>query len=337
MRPTIYDVARLAGVSTATVSRALNGTGQIAPATRGAIDAAVEQLGYRPNTIARSLVTKSTQTIGLLLPDITNPFYASLVGAIQQRALEREHTILLCTTEGEAEREVAYLELLRSKQADGALAVGLVLSADRIEPFLADGFPIVCLDRDVSSSAVPLVQVDNRLGAMMATEHLLSLGHTRIGHVGGASLKISDDRADGYRQALTRAGIAVDPGLLAVGEFDERSGYAAARGLLAGTDLTAVFAANDLSAIGVLKAVAEVGLLVPGDISVVGFDDLSMSSFTIPALTTIRQPAREIAERGTRILFDMIEGKRVRRRRILIEPELVVRESTARPRARPRA
>lgn len=334
-RPTIYDVARVAGVSTATVSRALNGTGQIAPATRRAIDAAVEQLGYRPNTIARSLVTKSTQTIGLLLPDITNPFYAALVDGIQQRALEREHTILLCTTEGDPEREEVYLDLLRSKQVDGALAVGLVLSADRIERFAADGFPIVCLDRDVASRAVPLVQVDNRRGATMATEHLLSLGHSRIAHVTGTpTLKISDDRIAGYREALTQAGVSVDPDLLATGEFNEESGYEAARALLAETDATAVFAANDLSAIGVLNAIAEAGLRVPADISVIGFDDLRLSRYTTPALTTIRQPAREIAERATQILFDMTEGKRIRSRHILVEPELVVRDSTAQARRR---
>src|SRR5437588_11646107 len=194
-RPTIYDVARLAGVSTATVSRALNGTGQIAPAACAAIDDAVEQLAYHPNTSARSLVTRSTQTIALLLPDITNPFYAPLVSGVQERALEAGHTMLLCTTEGDPEREEQYLSLLRAKQVDGALVDGLVLPPDRIARFVRDGFPIVCLDRDVDSAAVPLVQVDNRLGARLATEHLISLGHTRIAHVAGApELRISEDR-----------------------------------------------------------------------------------------------------------------------------------------------
>src|SRR5215207_2653296 len=144
-RPTIYDVARLAGVSTATVSRALNGTGQIAPRTRSAIDAAVAQLGYEPNRIARSLVTQSTQTIALLLPDIANPFYAALVSGIQETALSHGHTMLLCTTESDAEREEHYLRVLRAKQVDGALVDGLVLPPDRIARFVQEGFPIVCL------------------------------------------------------------------------------------------------------------------------------------------------------------------------------------------------
>src|SRR5215207_10570154 len=232
-RPTIYDVARLAGVSTATVSRALNGTGQIAASTRATIEAAVEQLGYRPNTIARSLVTKTTQTIALLLPDITNPFYAALVSGIQETALSHGHTMLLCTTESDAEREEQYLNLLRAKRVDGALVDGLVLPPDRIARFVQDGFPIVCLDRDIDSSSIPVVQVDNRLGGLIATEHLISLGHTRIAHVSGAiALRISDDRFAGYREALTGAGIQPDLRLVAHGHFAEEGGYRAATALI---------------------------------------------------------------------------------------------------------
>jgi LacI family transcriptional regulator len=330
-RPTIYDVARLAGVSTATVSRALNGTAQIAPATRTAIDQAVEQLGYRPNTIARSLVTRSTQTIAFLLPDITNPFYASLVSGIQQITLERDHTMLLCTTEGDPEREEQYLNLLRSKQVDGALVDGLVLPPDRIARFVEDGFPIVCLDRDIDSPSVPLVQVDNRLGARMATEHLLSLGHVRIAHVAGAEgLRISEQRVAGYRDGLAQAGVAWDPRLVVAGSFTEGGGYDAMRTLLeSGAEPTAVFAANDLSAIGAINAILESGWRVPMDVSVVGFDDLRLSAFTSPPLTTIHQPGEEIARRATEILVDLIRGRTVHQLQYLIEPRLVVRSSTA--------
>jgi DNA-binding LacI/PurR family transcriptional regulator len=329
-RPTIYDVARLAGVSTATVSRALNGTGQIAPATRTAIEAAVEQLGYRPNTIARSLVTKSTQTIALLLPDITNPFYAALVSGIQQYALSHDHTMLLCTTEGDAAREEQYLHLLRAKQVDGALVDGLVLPPDRIARFVRDGFPIVCLDRDIDSTSIPLVQVDNRLGGKLATEHLVGLGHERIAHVTGLrSLGISEERLAGYADALRVAGISADPRLVAEGRFTEEGGYLAARVLLRSIpDLTAIFAANDLSALGVLSAIAESGRRVPDDISVVGFDDLRLSAFTAPPLTTVRQPAAEIAELATKILVGLTRGEEVNRLRHLLEPTLVVRAST---------
>ena len=332
-RPTIYDVAREAGVSTATVSRALNGTGRIAPATREAIEQAVERLDYRPNTIARSLVTKSTQTIAFLLPDITNPFYASLVSGIQQIALASGHTMLLCTTGGDAEREAEYLSLLRAKQVDGALVDGLVLPPERIAEFVEDGFPIVCLDRDVRSQSVPLVQVDNHRGARLAVDHLVGLGHVRIAHLTGApELGISGERLAGYHAALGAAKVPFDPGLVRAGHFSEDGGYDATHALLeSGARFTGVFAANDLSAIGALAALREAGLTVPDDVSVVGFDDLRLSARTAPPLTTVRQPAVEIAQRATQILVALIAGRRVRKLRYLLEPALVVRSSTAPP------
>ena len=332
-RPTIYDVARLAGVSTATVSRALNDTGKIAPATRAAIDAAVEQLGYEPNRIARSLVTRSTQTIALLLPDIANPFYAALVSGIQHAALRHDHTMLLCTTEGDPEREEQYLNLLRAKRVDGALVDGLLLPPDRIARFVRDGFPIVCLDRDIDSASIPLVQVDNRLGGLLATEHLISLGHTRIAHVAGAAaLGISDERFDGYREALVKTGITPDPRLVEDGRFSEEGGYEAVVRLIErAVPFTAVFAGNDLSAIGAIAALEEHGLRVPSQVSVVGFDDLRLAAYVRPALTTVRQPAGEIARLATEILMALTHGRTVDTMRHLLAPELVRRGSTAAP------
>jgi LacI family transcriptional regulator len=329
--PTIYDVARLAGVSTATVSRALNDTGRIAPATRARIEQAVEQLGYRPNTIARSLVTKSTETLAFLLPDITNPFYAALVSGIQDYALEHGHTMLLCTTQGDAAREEQYLSLLRAKQVDGALVDGLVLPPDRIAAFVGEGFPLVCLDRDIESSSVPLVQVDNKLGGLVATDYLVGLGHSRIAHVSGAGgLRISEDRAAGYHEGLYEAGIDPDASLVAEGRFTEEGGHAATRALLeSAPDLTAIFAANDLSALGVLSALWASGRRVPDDVSVIGFDDLRLSAYTTPPLTTIRQPAAAIAKVATEILIGLTKGEPARKLRHVFQPSIVVRSSTA--------
>jgi LacI family transcriptional regulator len=331
-RPTIYDVARLAGVSTATVSRALNGTAPIALQTRAAIDDAIAQLGYRPNPIARSLVTRSTQTIALLLPDITNPFYAELVTGIQQLTLERDYTMLLCTTDFDPEQEERYLRLLRAKHVDGALVDGLVLPPERIARFVEDGFPIVCLDRDVNSPVVPLVQVDNRMGARLATEHLLALGHRRIAHIAGAAARISDERLLGYQAALAAAGIAPDSALVAMGNFTETEGHDAMQALLAAApDLTAVFAANDLSAIGAINALSGSGRRVPGDVSIVGFDDVHLSRYTSPPLTTIRQPAGKIARHATELLLGMIGGRRPGKLHHRFTPELIIRSSTAPP------
>jgi LacI family transcriptional regulator len=332
-RPTIYDVARLAGVSTATVSRALNGTAPIAVRTRAAIDDAVEQLGYRPNPIARSLVTKSTQTIALLLPDITNPFYAELVSGIQQLMLEGDQSMLLCTTNGDPEQEARYLRLLRAKHVDGALVDGLGLSPDRIAAFVEDGFPIVCLDRDVDFPSIPLVQVDNRLGARLATDYLVSLGHTRIAHITGAAAPISDARQQGYGEALGSAGIEPEAALVASGDFTEAGGHAAMRLLLeSGVRFTAVFCANDLSAMGALHAVLSSGRKVPLDLSIIGFDDVRLSPYTSPPLTTIHQPAAEMARHATELLLDLIRGKQPATMRRLFAPTLVVRGSTGPPR-----
>jgi len=335
-RPTIYDVARLAGVSPSTVSRMLNGKGQFAPATRTAVEQAVEQLRYRPNTIARSLRTKSTQTIAFLLPYVPDPFFVSLIGGIQQHALNHDYAILLCVTEGDPEREERYLHLLQAKQVDGALIDGPVLPATRVARFVEDGFPIVCVDRDVDLPSVPLVQVDNRLGARRATEHLLSLGHRRIAHVSGSELqrlRHGQERLAGYREALAAAGVREDPRLVATGDYTEEGGRGATRALLdAGAEFSAVFAANDLSAIGAMRALAERGRRVPTDVSVVGFDDVHISAFINPPLTTVHQPAAEIAQRATELLIALIHGREVAERRHVLEPRLVVRASTSAPR-----
>jgi DNA-binding LacI/PurR family transcriptional regulator len=335
-RPTIYDVARLAGVSTATVSRALNGTAPIAVTTRAAIDDAIAQLGYRPNPIARSLVTRSTQTIALLLPDITNPFYAELVSGIQQLMLEGDQSMLLCTTNGDPEQEARYLRLLRAKHVDGALVDGLGLAPERIAAFVEDGFPIVCLDRDVDFPTIPVVQVDNRLGARIATDYLVSLGHTRIAHITGAPARISDERVGGYREALQTAGLEPHPELIAAGDFTEAGGHAAMRSLLeSSARFTAVFCANDLSAMGALGSVLSSGRKVPLDLSIVGFDDVRLAPYTSPPLTTIHQPAAEIARYATELLLALIRGEQPGSMRRLFAPTLIVRASAGPPRTLP--
>jgi LacI family transcriptional regulator len=330
--PTIHDVARRAGVSTATVSRALNATGQVRPATRWLVEEAVRELGYRPNTLARSLKTRTTQTIAFLLPDITNPFYPGLVKGVQDCAHEHGYTLLLGSAEGDPDGEEEYLNLLREKRVDGAVVDGLVLARDRIAAFVSDGFPIVSLDRNVDFPNVPLVQVNNARGARLATEHLLGLGHRRIAHVIGADgLRISEDRLDGYLETLREAGVEPDVQLIASGGFTEEGGAAATSALLErGGGFTAVFAANDMSAIGAIKALEDRGLRIPHDVSVVGFDDLRLAAYVSPALTTVRQPAYEMSYRAAELLFELIETGRRRRRsaNVVFEPELIVRQSS---------
>jgi DNA-binding LacI/PurR family transcriptional regulator len=270
----------------------------------------------------------------LLLPDITNPFYAALVSGIQERALEKGHTMLLCTTQSDPEREEEYLDLLQSKQVDGALVDGLTLPPERIARFVRDGFPIVCLDRDVEAESVPLVQVDNFLGARLATTYLLDLGHVRIAHVRGPELGISAERVAGYRDALKSHGIEADHRLIEPGDFTEAGGYRAMTRLME-QSFTAVFAANDLSALGAMNALTGRGLQIPDDVSVVGFDDVRLSAYTSPPLTTVHQPAAQIGRKATDLLLDLCNGRTVRKVRHLLEPQLVVRGSTGPPAVTP--
>lgn len=289
-------------------------------------------LGYRPNGIARSLVTKTTHTIGLLLPDITNPFFPSLVKGVQLLANERGYVVLLCSTLGDEKSDEEYLKLLRAKQVDGILAVGLVLHRRELERLAAGGLPFVSLDRNIDLPGVPLVQVNHRQSAVLATQHLLALGHRQIVHITGPlRLRVSQERLAGYQEALSRARVKPDRRLRITGDFTEDSGYRDIERLLAeSVPFTAVFAANDLSAIGVIAALKRHGRRVPEDVSVVGFDDIHLAAYTSPPLTTIQQPTFEMGRRATEILIDAIEHgpKRDRPAKIVFDGKLIVRNST---------
>ncbi len=332
LKPTIYDVAKRAGVSTATVSRFVNRAGPVASPTGQRIETAVRALGYRPNGIARSLVTKTTHTIAFLLPDITNPFFPSLVKGVQLLANERGYVVLLCSTLGDEKGDEEYLKLLRAKQVDGILAVGLVLRRAQIERLAAGSIPFVSLDRNIDLPGAPLVQVNHRQSAMLATQHLLALGHRSIAHITGPpQLSVSRERLAGYIAALGRAGIKPDARLRVTGDFTEEAGYRDIERLLAeAVPFTAVFAANDLSAIGVMAALKRHGRRVPEDVSVVGFDDIHLAAYTSPPLTTIRQPTLEMGRRATEILIDAIEhgAHRAPAGKTVFDGTLIVRGTT---------
>ncbi len=332
---TIYHVAKVAGVSTATVSRALNGTAVVAEPTRRRILQAVRDLGYGPNSIARSLKTGTTKTIGLILPDITNPFFPELVKGVQLLADERTYALLLSQTGGAPDVEERYLDLLvQGRAVDGILLVGMTLRGARLARFGALGIPSVSLDRNVNLPGMALVHLDNRTGGRHATEHLLSLGHRVIAHIGGpASLTVSQEREQGYADALRSAGVRPDGKLVVEGDFTEEGGRKACLELLdAGARPTATFAANDLMAIGAMAALKERGVAVPQDLSVVGFDDIHLAAYTSPALTTVHQPTYEMGRRAAEILIDEIQQRRPVHddRQLVFQGELIVRDSTAR-------
>lgn len=336
MATTIHDVARAAGVSISTVSRALNGGGRISRRTRQQVIEIAGALGYHPNDLARSLLAKSTQTIAILVPDITNPFFPELVMGIETLAGERGHLVLLCNSAHDEAKAWNDLAALRRKQVDGIILVGAGLSPERLAA-VTSGVPVVTVDREVPLAAASVVQSDHRGGARLGTEHLLAAGHRRIAHVAGTpGLTVTAARRRGYQDALSSAGVPVDPEIIVHGDFLEKGGYAATRELLRrGVDFTAIFAANDLTAIGALAALEEHHRAVPADVSVVGFDDIQLASYIRPRLTTVRQEVFRLGTRAAEILIDRLgtagAGAPVQE---TLPVSLVVRESTAAPRHR---
>ncbi len=314
------------------MSRFVNAAAPVAGGTGQRVEMAVRALGYRPNGIARSLVTKATHTLALLLPDITNPFFPDLVKGVQLAANERGYVVLLCSTLSDALTEESYLKLLQLKQVDGILAVGLTMRRPQIKRFAPTGVPFVSLDRDIDFPDAPLVRLDHRGGARLATQHLIALGHRAIAHVTGpAGLRVSRERLAGYRAALTAARITADSRLRVTGDFTEEAGYAGIeRLLMEAVPFTAVFTGNDLAAIGAMAALKRHGLRVPEDVSVIGFDDIHLAAYTSPPLTTIRQPTYEMGRHAAEILMDTIGSVSPKRRvaNRVFEGRLVVRGST---------
>lgn len=334
MPVTIYEVARAAGVSTATVSRTLNASGLVAAGTRRRVQAAIAALGYQPNRVARSLVLKTTHTIAVLLPDITNPFFPLLVKGVQLAADEQGYGVLLCHTGGDPSKEEFFLEVLRGQQVDGVLLVGLVSRPESLKRLSRHGLPVVALDRPVDLPGSAAVRVDHLGGGHLATAHLLELGHRRIAHIAGPpGLTVSQERMAGYRQALTNYGLVFDPDLVVDGDFSEEGGYQGVSTLLArGEQFTALFAANDLTAIGAMTAFRERGLRVPEDVSVVGFDDIHLAAYVSPKLTTIRQPAYQMGRCAATQLIDACRANiELGDGTTIFQGELLVRESTGPP------
>lgn len=313
---TVYDVAKATGLSIASVSRALNGQPGVSRSTADRIVRIAGELGYQPNDVARSLVAKSTQTIALLLPDITNPFFPELVKGVQAVADAHGHVLLLVDGAGDRQRVTSSMSVLRRKQVDGVVVVAGSLDGEADEVFL--GTPTVFLDRTANGPGAS-VAVDHEGGAYAATRHLIELGHRRIAHIAGpAELTVSQRRREGWRRACVEAGLPVDEELVAGGEFLEDGGHRAGAELLdSGAEFSAVFAANDLSAIGFLALCAERSIRVPDEISLIGFDGIHLSRYTTPALTTIAQPIAELGRRAGGLLLDLIRGE-------LDEPHIVL-------------
>lgn len=327
---TIRDVAQQAQVSVATVSAVLNGNKYVSPELAERVRASVTALRYRPNGLARSLKQQKANILGLVISDITNPFFTTLVRAVEDTARVAGYTLLLGNTDEQVAKEEAYVELLRSRQVDGLILVASAGEHAYLPDLLAAGLPVVCVDRSLVALGVDSVLTDNVAGAYQAVSHLVALGHRRIGIVTGLpGVTSTYQRLAGYRQALAAHGIAPDPALVREGNSRLDGGMARAADLLALPERpTALFVTNNLMTIGAMRAIEEAGLRCPEEIALVGFDDFEWASVFRPRLTTVRQPVYEIGKAAARFLIQRIAGKRRGDAvELLLPPTLVVRES----------
>lgn len=332
---TLRDVALHARVSLATASRAVSGGGYVSAATRRRVQSAMRELGYKPHAAARSLKLQRTNTIGLIITDIVNPFYAQVASGVLDAARRLGYHVILSATDEDAVLEREYLEVLMEKRVDGILAVPTERNVRQWKEARALGIRIVLIDRDVAGlSDADVVLVDNVKGSHDATAHLIELGHRRIGFIGGPTTTTTGEgRLHGYLAALRDAGIAVDQDLVRIGTFKRQSGSEMAQQLLAlDHPPSAVFATNNVLGESALFTIREHGLSVPDHISFIMFDDVPWASLTTPALTVVAQPTYRLGVMAVEQLIQHLhETEKVQHRRVVavLQPELVVRASSA--------
>lgn len=302
------DVARLAGTSPSVISYVLNeGPRGVAPATRARVLAAVEELGYRPNAVARSLRARRTHSLGLVVPDASNPFFAELARAVEDLAVEQGYTVLLGNSTGCESREAGYVRTFLDRQVDGLILVSCGDSGATRRELRGSPTPLIAVDRDPGGSGAVAIRADNAGGAELATAHLVSHGHTAIGCLGGpVGFTTSEQRRAGWCAALAAAGLEARPELEVTSDFSREGGRTAGVRLLGRARPTAVFAVTDQQAIGLLRAAADLGLRIPGDLAVTSFDGIGESRYTVPRLTTARQPVDVLARLAVESLLRLI-------------------------------
>jgi LacI family transcriptional regulator len=333
-RLTIRDIADLAGVSIATVSRVVNGRGDVSDETRDIVSRVIRENGYTANRSARNLSAGTTGLIGVLVPLVYPVYFSSILGGAAEALAERDLRVVLSPTGGEHEREVSLLDRLMHGLTDGALIILPEESSDELATLLDQGYSFVVVDPLLPlDERIPAVSAAHTAGAYQAMRHLLALGHRRIGAITGPPRWIAtEERRDGYYGALAAAGVLADEELVLESDFEISGGRDAARQLLGLHDPpTAIFAFNDNLAIGVLQAAREAGLRVPEDLSVVGFDDIEHATIVTPTLTTVRQPLAEMGRTAVSLLTRLLERQRFETLHVELATRLVERESTAPP------
>jgi LacI family transcriptional regulator len=328
-RITIEDVARAAGVSRQTVSRAINDKGEISPGTLKRVMDAVQALGYRPSGVARGLATRHTHTIGLVVPDITNPFFPEVARGVQDIARSKNYSVFLCNTDESPEEELQVLNSLAAQPVDGIILVGSRTGEDHLIAFADHYRPVVVLNRFLDHPGVSLILVDNHQGAKLAVDYLADGGHTAIGMLAGPiTSPSSSQRVEGFCQAMAAHNLPTPIDSIMFGPPTIEGGYAAARLLLTQhAQLTALFAYNDLSALGAIQACRELSRPVPAKCAIIGFDDIRLAAMVSPSLTSVRVDKYYLGQQAMIRLLAMLDEPEAIFPPVQVGVQLVVRES----------
>jgi len=327
------DVAREAGVSVNTVSRALAGKPDVSPKTRAKVLAVARRLGYRPNKLARGLRSNKTFTIGVIVTDIANPFFAELVKGVEEAARQNGYSILLEDTSEDPEKEATAIQVMLAERVDGLLITPVQSARDTLEEVLESEFPTVLMGRYFPDLKIPYVVTDDVRGAILATKHLIDLGHRNIAHVGGPlHISSAQDRLSGYRQTLQAYGIPIREEYVLTGAVTLEDGYEAGKELLKLKPLpTAVFAYSDFVAIGLMQSLLDEGLCIPDDVSLIGYDNIIFSAYTRVPLTTVEISKRDLGREAVKLLLRLLKsGSTSKRQSKKLSVKLVLRQSVSR-------
>ncbi len=328
--PTINDVAERAGVSPVTVSRVINDAGNVSATTQEKVERAIEELGYVPSVAARSLRSKQTHTLALMVPDITNPFWTTVARGVEDTAQSHDYSVLLYNTDEDPAKQSRYLDALVAQRVDGAIIAPYDADARNLTRLRRRNVPTVIIDRRIEGWEVDSVYCDSVAGARALVQHLISLGHRRIAMLSGPlNTSTAEDRIAGYRMALTEAGIPIDLRLIRQGEYRAASGRESTRSMLdEGLEPTAIFAANNVIAMGVIEALGERGLRIPHDIALVCFDELPNISRVFPFLTVVVQPAYDMGVNASQLLLSRLDSEQeLKPREVVLPTRLLVRHS----------
>lgn len=330
MKVTIKNVAEKAGVSIATVSRVINNSQQVSEQVRSRVLEVIDEMGFKPNPVARSLVMKKSRLIGVIVPDMSSYFFGEIMNGIEEITRTYQYDIIVCNTRGNHELEIRYLDLFQGKQVEGVIFMSWKLENDVVEHIRNMEIPVVMVNRNTSKLTVPSVSIDNYKAAYELTHYLLKKGHTKIALIRN-SIDIDAfglEQYKGYKQALIENGIEVNKNYVRYGDFSIENSYRIVKNFVKENDIpTAIFATSDVMAIGAINALKDCGYDVPDDVSVAGFNDIRLASIYRPKLTVIHQPLFNIGTVAVKMIIDRIKGEETGENIVILPHSLIERES----------